>query len=384
MSANFDAKGYYQVLEVTPNAPLSLIKQQYYSRAKFWHPDHNDNPDAVEIFQKISVAYNILKDQKKRLKYDLLSLIYNNHDFPDMEALNPYKNQSGKDDAALRVLKQRRITAFFSGFTKKETKDICNYAEAKDMVVSTSVANWLKGWWSLSAFIENIKALKFNYNAVQAADEDNFKLLIHNAVAYESNNRKDFAWVYAKQALLLVKSNGREKELLRTFIDILDYHPQKSVVLPRWSAAELRLRQLLMPVFFASVAVIWGIFIMGKVGLIDLPQHKNSGYYKEMVIGGVKVADDQIESHIIKVDGDKSDENYIFHLTDNCKIYYGPDSRYDVLADGTEGQTVRVVGYTADKSWFKIIIDNGEAGYVNRKNLKKGIGNPIPPRSQVR
>ena len=72
MSANFDAKGYYQVLEVTPNAPLSLIKQQYYSRAKFWHPDHNDNPDAVEIFQKISVAYNILKDQKKRLKYDLL------------------------------------------------------------------------------------------------------------------------------------------------------------------------------------------------------------------------------------------------------------------------------------------------------------------------
>ena len=48
MSANFDAKGYYQVLEVTPNAPLSLIKQQYYSRAKFWHPDHNDNPDAVE------------------------------------------------------------------------------------------------------------------------------------------------------------------------------------------------------------------------------------------------------------------------------------------------------------------------------------------------
>ena len=45
---------------------------------------------------------------------------------------------------------------------------------------------------------------------------------------------------------------------------------------------------------------------------------------------------------------------------------------------------MRVVGYTADKSWFKIIIDNGEAGYVNRKNLKKGIGNPIPPRSQVR
>ncbi len=64
MNANYDAKGYYRVLEVSPNAPLSLIKQQYYDRAKFWHPDHNNNPDAVEIFQKISVAYNLLKDQK--------------------------------------------------------------------------------------------------------------------------------------------------------------------------------------------------------------------------------------------------------------------------------------------------------------------------------
>ena len=384
MSANFDARGYYKVLEVTPNAPLSLIKQQYYDRAKYWHPDHNDNPDAVEIFQKISVAYNLLKDQKKRLKYDLLSIIYDNNDFPDMESLNPYKNQSGQDDAALRVLKQRKITAFFTGFQKKETKDICNYIEAKDMVVSTSLANWLRGWWGIAAFAENIKAIKFNYQAADAADDDNLKLLIHNAVAYETANRKDFAWIYAKQAMLLVKADSREKELLQTFIDILDYHPQKSVVLPRWSAAELRMRQLLMPIFFAAVAVIFGITIMGKVGLINLPQHKNSGYYKEMVIGGVKVADDQIESHIIKVDGDKSDENYIFHLTDNCKIYYGPDSRYDVLKEGVKGQTVRVVGYTPDKSWFKIIIDNGEAGYVNRNNIAKGIGNPIPPRSQVR
>ena len=162
MSDNFDAKGYYKVLEVTPNAPLSLIKQQYYDRAKYWHPDHNDNPNAVEIFQKISVAYNLLKDQKNRLKYDLLSIIYNDKDFPDMDSLNPYKNQAGQDDAALRVLKQRRITAFFTGFQKKETKDICNFSEAKDMVVATSVANWLRGWWGAAAFAENIKALKFN------------------------------------------------------------------------------------------------------------------------------------------------------------------------------------------------------------------------------
>ena len=83
MSENFDAKGYYEVLEVTPNATVLQIKQQYYDRAKFWHPDHNEDPNAVEIFQKISVAYDILKDQKSRLRYDLLSLIYEEKDFPE-------------------------------------------------------------------------------------------------------------------------------------------------------------------------------------------------------------------------------------------------------------------------------------------------------------
>ena len=71
MSYNYDGMGYYRVLEVTPNAPLSLIKQQYYDRAKFWHPDHNDDPNAVEVFQKISVAYNLLKTKK-----NVLSMIY--------------------------------------------------------------------------------------------------------------------------------------------------------------------------------------------------------------------------------------------------------------------------------------------------------------------
>lgn len=382
MSTDFDAKGYYKVLEVLPDAPLSLIKRQYYDRAKYWHPDHNKDANAVEIFQKISVAYNLLKSPEKRLRYDLLSIAYNEKDFPDMDSLNAYKNQKGKDDAALRVLKQRRITAFFSGFNKKETKDICNYTEAKDMVLSTSVSNWLRGWWGIKAFRENLAALKFNYNSVQANDEDNLKLLVHNAVAYECADRKELAWIYAKQAQLMTKQNSRENALLQKFIDNLGYHPQKAVALPKWSAAELRLRQVLLPVFLAAVAAVYTVFLMGKIGLVNLPHHSNTSYYKEMEIGGVRVADDQIESRIIKVDGDKSDDSYIFHLKKAGKIYYGPDSRYDVLKEGVEGQTVRVVGFTPDKVWFKIIIDNGEAGYVNRKNLEKGMGNPIPPRSK--
>ncbi|MDO4161566.1 MAG: DnaJ domain-containing protein [Pseudomonadota bacterium] len=384
MKGNFDGMGYYRVLEVTPNAPLSIIKQQYYNRAKYWHPDHNENPDAVEVFQKISLAYNLLKDQKKRLQYDLLSLVYEEKDFPDMEVLKIYKNQKGQEDAALRVLKQRRVYACISGYKIKETKDICNYAEAKDMVLSTSVSNWLRGWWGVKAFPENLKAIKFNLSAVGAKDEDNLKLLIHNAIAYNKADRNDMAWLYAKQAYMLVPPESRAHELLQTYIDILDFHPQKTIILPKWSASELKMRQMVLPVFAGAVAAVYAVFILGKVGFVSLPQHRNSSYYQEMVIGGVRVADDRIEARIIKIDGDKSNENYFYHLKDAGNIYYGPDSRYDVLAAGIKGQTVRVVGYTPDKNWFKIIIDNGEAGYVNKGNLEKGMGNPLPPRSRVK
>ncbi len=384
MNSNFDAKGYYYILKVTPNAPLSLIKQQYYKCAKYWHPDHNDDPNAVEIFQKISVAYNVLKDQRNRLKYDLLSLVYTDKDFPEMDSLKIYKNQKGKDDAALRVLKQRKVLACLHGFRIKETKDICNYSEAKDMVLTTSISNWLRGWWGIQSFNENIKAISYNLAMSEANDKDNFKLLIHNAVAYDNAGNINMAWIYAKQAQQMAINENRAVELLQTYLDILDFHPQKKIKLPKWSAQELKFRQMILPAFLGMVVCVFCFAFFKNIGLISMPTHQNSGYYTETVIGGVRVADDQVETRIIKIDGSEADDAVFYHLKEDGEIYYGPDSRYDVLLKGVKGQTVRLAGYTPDKNWFKIIIDNGEAGYINRKNLEKGIGIPIPVRSKVK
>lgn len=384
MSGNFDTLGYYEVLEVTPNASLSQIKTQYYDRAKFWHPDHNENPKALEIFQKISVAYNILKDQKTRLRYDLLSIIYDKEDFPEISSLKIYKNQKGKDDNALRVLKQKKVTAYVGGYKIKETKDICNYKEAKDMVISTSIHNWLYGWWNLSAFLKNINAIKFNLEAVNAEDKDNLKLLIHNMLAYEQDNNKEMSWVYAKQAYLFAEENSRLQELLTTYIDILDYHPQKVVSIPYWQSKELRRRQFIIPYFFILILATIGISFFGKMGLINIGSNKNKSYYSEISVNrGMTIADDQVESKIIKVDGDIGSKNHLYHLKNDVKIYYGPDERYDVLVNGKKGQTVRITGYTPDKKWYKVMIDNGENGYVRDNMLKKGIGNPLPPKTKI-
>lgn len=375
MSRQYDAMGYYKVLEVGIDASDALIKKQYYAQAKYWHPDHNENPKSLEIFQKISVAYEILSDEKKRLKYDLLSLIYNEHNFPEFSDLKIYKNQAGKDDAALRVLKQRRVKGLLFTTYEKETKDICNIREAKDMVLSTSVFNWLFGWWGIKAFGKNIKALKFNLQACYADDADNFQLLLHNALAYEQEKRTDFAWVYATQALNMTTNGSRENMLLNHFIALLNFHPQKTVLLPKWTAKDLQNRQYIMPLCALMVALLCVVGIMFGTGILKHFNNTDTGYYNQIKFkDGTVIADDQADSHIMKADVNYHDDSMLYHLIKDENIYYGPDVRYDIMQKAKQNQTVRVIGYTVNKEWFKIMVDNGDTGFIKSKFLDKGIG----------
>ena len=65
-----DALGYYDILEVDYNADEHVIKLKYREKAKFWHPDHNESENALEVFQKISVAYDTLKEELLELVKD--------------------------------------------------------------------------------------------------------------------------------------------------------------------------------------------------------------------------------------------------------------------------------------------------------------------------
>jgi molecular chaperone DnaJ len=64
------AEDYYQLLEVPRTAADADIKKAYRRLARKYHPDVNPGKAAEEKFKKLSAAYEVLGDPKKRKLYD--------------------------------------------------------------------------------------------------------------------------------------------------------------------------------------------------------------------------------------------------------------------------------------------------------------------------
>uniref|UniRef100_A0A9J8CXK9 DnaJ homolog subfamily C member 16 n=2 Tax=Cyprinus carpio TaxID=7962 RepID=A0A9J8CXK9_CYPCA len=77
-TAEFDP---YKVLGVTRSASQAEIKKVYKRLAKEWHPDKNKNPEAEDMFIKITKSYEILTNEEKRASYDRYGQTDNTHPY---------------------------------------------------------------------------------------------------------------------------------------------------------------------------------------------------------------------------------------------------------------------------------------------------------------
>jgi curved DNA-binding protein len=63
---------YYETLEVPRTASAEDIRRAYRRLARKYHPDVNKEPGAEDRFKQISEAYEVLRDEEKRARYDQL------------------------------------------------------------------------------------------------------------------------------------------------------------------------------------------------------------------------------------------------------------------------------------------------------------------------
>lgn len=65
-----DKPTLYAMLAIKPGASQDEIKKAFRRLAMQWHPDHCKEPDAAERFKVIYGAYEVLKNERLRKKYD--------------------------------------------------------------------------------------------------------------------------------------------------------------------------------------------------------------------------------------------------------------------------------------------------------------------------
>ncbi|MBO7097972.1 MAG: J domain-containing protein [Alphaproteobacteria bacterium] len=105
----FDCLKYFELLGADEYTNEAALKAKYHEKAKFWHPDRNTSPQALEIFQKLTKAYDVLKNPKLKTLYCLLSIIYDEKTFPNIDRLNTYKSAKGIETPYLRVFSMQKI-----------------------------------------------------------------------------------------------------------------------------------------------------------------------------------------------------------------------------------------------------------------------------------
>ncbi len=373
----FDSLDYYKMLEIDGNTPDEEIRAKYKELAKKWHPDHNSDPRAVDMFQKISIAYDVLKNPQTRLKYDLLSIIYNKENFPNMDALKILVNLSGRDDVNMRAFHLVEITGKGLTHSKIDSIYYCSQHEALSVVKQITKHNWLFGFWGLTAFFANISALIKNYVRIDNK-KDNLMLFLHNSVAYLNANKK----IEALTLAYLAKSVAPDLAIKKIDDYIKTIDGASPYLLKKWDMKKYKLAQLFYP-----FALIVGLGLLYSGGLMNKIEYyrKNNISVKEVVVfkDGRKSFSDVSVAKIFDIPVDVYDKSRLYYVTQKTDAKHGPDNDFDVYKTIEKGTTVRLTGQTADNKWLRVMFDNGEMAFIDSSKLKQGIGNDIPLWSKI-
>ncbi len=370
-----DALEYYKILQVSQDSDSESIKQSYRELAKKWHPDYNSEQSSTDMFQKISVAYEVLSNPQTRLVYDIMSMVYDKNSYPDIDVITPIKDND--DGVNIRAVNLQEVRSWVVGYNTKKIFKVAVFNNALRINIVTSIINWLMGWWHPKGFIANIKAIKYNFKHPYSKEES-IRVLIHNMIAFAKEGQKIQA---AKCGLQAKKIMDAPSNYIDNFLSNLNVNIHTPKM---WDISVFKFIQLITPLI---MIVFMFIFFMGQhVNLRDIIQTKEAkiDYYQKVDFGSKgQSVDDVVVGRVMSIPINKADDTMLYHVIKESKIMYGPSDEFDVIKILAKNTTVRLTGKTPDNIWGRIMIDNGESGFVKFNVLQQGIGKEIPFGSSI-
>lgn len=368
-----DALGYYKILQLDSTADSEAIKNAYRNLAKKWHPDSNPDDKAAEMFRQISKAHEVLGDENERIIYDILSLACDADNYPDLKEMS-VANDLG-EDINLKVVDLYLNNAWFSGCQRQHIQKPLSYAGACRLIREAASTNWLKGWWHYKTLFANLPAILHNLFKPVSAKET-LRMLLCNMLLYAKTGQNDKAIQSGELACnYLDKTN---QAVVRKFLAPLG---QITKLPANWPSGKLLTIQL--PYVLGGMAVVLAVIFGVWGGNFAASRQDKINYYQSVNTGYGEISDDVVVGKILNIPVNLSDESKLYHLKSKQRIMYGPSAQFDVLKTLNANTTVRLTGLTPDNVWARVMIDNGEMGFVELNNLQKGRGIEPPFGSRI-
>jgi hypothetical protein len=125
-----DPKGYYAILDLTPEANSMEIKIEFRRKAMELHPDRNKSSNATSQFQLLNEAYGVLSDPASRAQYDTMSIDTSDHASAAGEGSPPNPivcSCCGKVTAQPRYAIFFEVKSFVVMTKRSVTRSFCNW-----------------------------------------------------------------------------------------------------------------------------------------------------------------------------------------------------------------------------------------------------------------
>ncbi|MBJ8478493.1 DnaJ domain-containing protein [Acinetobacter pittii] len=141
---------YYEILHVSQDAPIEIIRLAYKGLAQKYHPDRYQGKDANEKMQLINEALEVLTNENKRKEFDLKLNAFNQRKQKERD-FQEYQKRKKYEDFQQQEKNSR-------DFSKNDDKD---QKEAKDFNVNINI-NISKGFYIFKPFLNLYNMIKRN------------------------------------------------------------------------------------------------------------------------------------------------------------------------------------------------------------------------------